>query len=239
MTGSSGKPSASRRLPRRLRRGHPKAVSATASDRIVIVKLEFEIDRGVWASGFTRRHPELVVEALNVMAVSGGNLLGEFDVHGQTGDFTEEIAAFPDVISVERSASAPDVSRYRVMSRMSPVFRLEQRYAVMVRYPAVSQDGVVKLELVGPLSRLRALMRLLHANGSNPRLVSLAPESLHAPQTQLTPTQQTLFRLALGSGYFDVPRRITLTQLARKVSRSKSSVSHLLAVVERKLAESA
>ena len=36
-----------------------------------------------------------------------------------------------------------------------------------------------------------------------------------------------------------MPRGITLTELAEKVSRSKSSVSHTLAIVERKLAETA
>jgi predicted DNA binding protein len=214
-------------------------VRASVPDRIVIVKLEFEIDSGVWTSRFTARHPELVVEALNVMEIAGGNLLGDFDVHGLASDFTEELANFPDVVSVERSASAPDMSRYRVMFHMSPLFKLEQKYAVMARYPASSKGGIAKLELVGPLSRVRSLMRLLRARGSNPRIVSLAPESLHAPPSRLTPTQDTLFREALGSGYFDVPRRITLTQLAKKVSRSKSSVSHLLAVVEQKLARSA
>jgi predicted DNA binding protein len=34
-----------------------------------------------------------------------------------------------------------------------------------------------------------------------------------------------------------VPRRVTLTQLAEKVSRNKSSVSKMLTRVERRLAE--
>jgi predicted DNA binding protein len=53
----------------------------------------------------------------------------------------------------------------------------------------------------------------------------------------LTSIQRALFRQALALGYFEVPRRITLTQLAHKVSRNKSSVSTTLATVERKLAE--
>jgi predicted DNA binding protein len=208
-------------------------------DRIVIVKLEFEIDSSVWASGFTRRHPELVLTALDVMAVTGDQLLAEYDVHGPSIDYTREIAAFPDVIGVERLAVGPGVGRYRIRSRASPMFKAERKYEILVRYPAASQNGVSKLELVGPLSRLRSLLRHLRATGRAPRLVSLAPDSFRSHRLLLTPTQRTLFRQALSAGYFEVPRRITLTQLAQKVSRSKSSVSQLLAVVEQKLAKSA
>jgi hypothetical protein len=239
MKGASGKAPAGRRGPPRTRRDQPKLARDAAPNRIVIVKLEFETDSRVWTSGFTRRHPELVVEALNVMAIGRGNLVGEFDVHGERGDHSKDFAAFPDVISVDRLASAHGVGRYRIMSRMSPLYKFEQKYAILVRFPATSQDGVSKLELVGPHSRIRSLMSDLRATGGNPRLVSLAPESLHGHRLRLTPIQQTLFRQALGFGYLDVPRRITLTQLAKKVFRSKSSVSHLLAVVEQKLAKSA
>ncbi len=55
----------------------------------------------------------------------------------------------------------------------------------------------------------------------------------------MTAVQRAMFRQALERGYFDVPRRITLTQLARELSRSKSTVSMTLATVERKLAEAA
>jgi predicted DNA binding protein len=43
----------------------------------------------------------------------------------------------------------------------------------------------------------------------------------------------------MAAGYFAVPRRITLTGLANKLGKSKSSLSEMLANIEKKLLESA
>ena len=43
----------------------------------------------------------------------------------------------------------------------------------------------------------------------------------------------------MAAGYFAVPRGITLTDLARRLDRSKSAVSEAIAIIERKLLESA
>jgi predicted DNA binding protein len=55
----------------------------------------------------------------------------------------------------------------------------------------------------------------------------------------LTEAQQQLLTEAMAAGYFAVPRGITLTDLARRLNRSKSSLSEAIAVIERKLLESA
>jgi predicted DNA binding protein len=43
----------------------------------------------------------------------------------------------------------------------------------------------------------------------------------------------------MAAGYFAVPRGITLTDLARQIGRSKSAVSEAIAIIERKLLETA
>ncbi|HTT25710.1 MAG TPA: helix-turn-helix domain-containing protein, partial [Thermoplasmata archaeon] len=51
----------------------------------------------------------------------------------------------------------------------------------------------------------------------------------------LTPSQRTLLLQAVAAGYFDVPRRTSLTRLASRLAKSKSTVSEMLAIVEHKL----
>jgi len=43
----------------------------------------------------------------------------------------------------------------------------------------------------------------------------------------------------MAAGYFAVPRGITLTALARRLHRSKSSISESLALIEKQLLETA
>jgi hypothetical protein len=237
MTAQSSRPGRIRKGPREIFRPSLSRPSSAASDRVAIMKREFTIDPRVWVAGFTMRHPGLVVRALNIMAVAGGDLIGEFEVYGQEEDWTREIGAFPDVVEVERLARAGLLGRYRVRLRASPLFKLEMNLEVVVRLPTASKNGVASVELIARVSRLRALMRSLRDTGREPRLNSLAADAFPPLDRVLTPAQSAIFRTAHLLGYFDVPRRITLTQLAEKVSRSKSSVSEILAVAERKLVE--
>ncbi len=209
----------------------------------MVMKLEFRIESRVWLSRFTRRHPELVVQALSLMAAPNDTVLAEYDIIGPPQDWTKEIASFPDVVDVERLGVLPDLGRYRVRYLATQVFALHRKFELLIRYPASAQDGTGTNLLVGRRSHLRRLVSALRRAGNTPRLLSLDRYSLRSTSeprvVTLTPIQRALFRQALATGYFDVPRGITLTQLAEKVSRSKSSVSHTLAIVERKLAETA
>jgi len=209
----------------------------------MVMNLEFQIDPQVWLSKFTRRHPELVVQALSLMPAPGGTILAEYDVLGPPQDWTKEIASFRDVVDVERLGVLPDLGRSRARYQATRVFALHQKLELLIRYPASAKSGIGTNRLVGRLSHLRRLVSALRAAGSVPRLLSLDRYALRSGRepraVTLTPIQRALFRQALYSGYFEVPRRITLTRLAEKVLRSKSSVSHTLAIVERKLAETA
>ena len=51
----------------------------------------------------------------------------------------------------------------------------------------------------------------------------------------LTSRQRSIVEIALGEGYFDYPRRITLRQLAKKVGVSPSTISEVLRRAEKKI----
>jgi predicted DNA binding protein len=201
------------------------------------MKLEVKVPQKDWVGEFTRRHPDLVVVNVNLMAVAGGDLLGEYEIYGPPVDWTNELAGSRDVVQVEGLNLGPHLGRYRVRSRKSVLFDLATELEVIARYPRSIKNGLLECEVIALLSQLRRAMERFTEVGCEPHLVSLRRDSLRSVQLSLTPIQRALFRQALALGYFEVPRRITLTQLADKVSRNKSSVSTTLATVERKLAE--
>jgi HTH DNA binding domain len=201
------------------------------------MKLEAKIPNKSWLGSFSRHHPELVLECINLVTLPGGDSLGEYEIFGSPKDWTSEIARSPDVVEVENLEILPGVGRYRVRFREVIVAALATQLEIIVRYPRTVRHGILEVELIARLPQMRRLVRALREAGNEPRLVSLRRDSLRSVPLLLTPVQRTLFRQALASGYFEVPRRITLTGLAKVVSRDKSSVSRTLATVERKLAE--
>jgi predicted DNA binding protein len=201
------------------------------------MKLEVKVPQKDWVGEFTRRHPELIVVSLNVMVITGGDLLGEYEIYGPPLDWTNELARSPDVVEVESLNVGPDLGRYRIRSRKTVLLDLATKLELIARYPRTIKNGILECEIIAPLSQMRQLIEAGANSGIEPRVVSLRRDSLRFARPNLTPVQGALFRHALALGCFDVPRRITLTRLAERVSRTKSSVSETLAVVERKLAE--
>jgi predicted DNA binding protein len=203
------------------------------------MKLELRIPPKIWYGEFTRKHPELVVEQTNTMSVGSNDTLGEYEIYGPPVDWTNEIAASSGVIEVESLDARPAYGRYQVRYRRSSLLALQTKFEVLARYPRTAKNGILECELIARRSHMRRAVEALAKAGNEPRLISLHRDSLRSVRLTLTPVQSALLRQALVLGYFEVPRGITLTQLAKKVSRSKSSVSRTLAVVERKLVETA
>jgi predicted DNA binding protein len=235
MTPRSDRPG--RREPERGTRTGSGPPPAGSSDRLAIMKLAVQMPQRDWLGYFTRRHPELVLESVNLSSVSHHQFLGEIVIHGPPRDWTREIAASPNVLGVENLGGSLDHGRYRVRFAYTVVHALAAKLGIVVRYPRVIANGILTVETVARLSQVRRLMAALARAGNEPRLISLRRNPFRSESLLLTPVQRALFRQALVLGYFDVPRRITLTELAAKVSRSKSSVSLTLATVERKIAE--
>jgi hypothetical protein len=211
----------------------------TDTDRLAIVKIELDLRQSSWVAGFSRKHPDLLLEIHSALRLRGNQILTDIEVFGPPKDWGPEISALPGVAEVSRLAVPPEFGRYRVLYRLSSVQALVAQFEVLLQYPLTIQNGVCSAEVVDRLSRIRRLVAALRASGYDARLVSLRQESLRSRRPNLTRVQREVFNQAVASGYFHVPRQITLTQLAERLSRSKSSVSETLAVVERKLAEAA
>ena len=237
-----------RSLPRGVRfRAVPRSggkarsiLPSSESDRLVIARLEFEVPHDVCLYGFTKAHPEIRVKVLNTAPLPGGLTLGEYDLVGSAGeDVRTELRAYPDVVSVERFTEIGEPDRYQVTLRPPSYLQIASHLRVLLRYPRTVQGGIFRCETVAHVSQVRELLAELRKVSPRVRLVSLRSDRLESVHPLFTPVQRNLFRRAVGSGYYDVPRKVTLETLARKVSRSKSSVSEILATVEKKLVEAA
>ena len=224
----------------RIERHSPEVLQLESrDDRVVVVSVEDQVPEDVWVGVFTRDRPELLVEFRSLLAVRRRRSLTDIDIQGPAVDWTKEIAGFPDVVEVHLLGLSPMAGRYRVLFREAPLVATLIKLEIIVQYPATVQRGVIRFEAIDRASRIRQLVAKLRASGRDARLVSVREESLLSRRPILTPVQRALFRRALASGYFAVPRRISLTRLAAEISKSKSTVSRTLAIVEQKLLEAA
>jgi hypothetical protein len=205
-----------------------------------LASLRIHTPTSIWTGAFSSRHPEVRLEVLNRHDVSRDLSVSDYWISGTPpGVWAKEIAGFQDVLKVDGLAGVGDGCLYRVTYRNPGVVYLYRRLRVPPQFPLRIQAGRMEWEVVARHGEFKAI--LAYAKEVDPELevVSIRRRPLRSHLPLLTAAQEDLLSRAMAAGYFAVPRRISLTDLARQLGRSKSSVSESVALIEKKLLESA
>lgn len=97
-----------------------------------------------------------------------------------------------------------------------------------VRLALLRSDGSAALSVTGPRSDVRDLLAALESGSSNVEVTDVRIPSESSPDTLLTSEQHRAIGTAFEDGYFDVPRRVRLADLAERLGTSTSALSETL-----------
>jgi len=214
------------------------ATGSPASDRLFLATLRIRIPGSIWTGPFSIAHPHVRIEALNRTEVEPGQSVSDYWISGAPpGVWAREIAAFPDVIKVDSLTEVGTGCLYRITYRNPPIVSLYQKMRLPIQFPLRIQAGYIAWEVVARRGDFQEILAKARSTDPNLVIVSIRRRPLRSHLPLLTEAQHALLSRAMAAGYFAVPRGITLTELARKLDRSKSSISESLALIEKKLFE--
>lgn len=97
-----------------------------------------------------------------------------------------------------------------------------------VRLALLRADGSAALSVTGARSDVRKLLDSLETGSSNVEVTDVRIPSQGDPDTLLTTEQHRAIGTAFEEGYFDVPRRVRLADLAERLGTSTSALSETL-----------
>lgn len=203
------------------------------------MRLRLELPRTIPIAAFSLAHPELILSFIAGRPSPEGLVLADLDLFGREHQaLSEEIAGLPGTVSLSRLGSLDQRTRLQIAFREPSFLSLLDTLRLFLRFPAVLKDGEFTFETAARVSRLRMLVAGLRSSVPTVEVLRFGAEPMRTSPPTLSQRQYVLLHQALSAGYFDVPRRVSLTQLARKLGRSKSTISRALAVIEKELAES-
>ena len=212
-----------------------------AGNRLILATLRIRIQtKGLWTGPFSRAHPDLTMEALNRSDLTEHVSVSDYWISGgPPGVWAREITGYSDVRKVETLAEVGGGCLYRITYTSPPIVYVYRMLGIPMQFPLRIQAGFLTWEVVARRSELEAVLE--HARNVAPdfQVVSIRDRPLRSHLPMLTDAQQQLLSQAMAAGYFAVPRGITLTDLARRLGRSKSGISEAIAIIEKKLLESA
>ncbi len=187
---------------------------------------------------FSSLHPTVRLEVLDRLELRQGVVLFELRLSSdRPAGWTETLAQLPHVRSVELLSAGPRTSTYRIVYDGPTFLPVAKRLRLMRQFPFPIQAGVATWTIVGTEPKIRRLIERLRAARIRLDVEALRPGSREALTERFTARQQEVLSEAVRLGYFEVPRRITLTELAAKLRIAASTLSVTLALIEKKLVD--
>jgi len=212
-----------------------------SGDRLLLATLRIGVAKtNLGISRFSLSHPNVQIEIVNRSEVTEHLSVSDYWISGKpAGVWARELANYPDVEKVESLAEVGDGSVYRIKYQNPPIIYLYRKLGLPIQFPLRIQAGYIRWEVAARRSDFDTILHYAKEVDPDFQVVSIRRRPLRSHLPMLTEAQQQLLTQAMAAGYFAVPRGITLTELARRLDRSKSGVSEAIAIIEKKLLESA
>jgi predicted DNA binding protein len=236
--GNSQRDAASSRRSTRRQGGSSRTPRGGSSARpLVEARLRVRIPKGFAWRGFTAAHPELVVEANNRYTSDPHHVVVEVQIRGgEEHDWAPELRATTNIVSVHDLPRIGRPNAYRVTWE-APVYytALLNRFDLIGAVPFVLSGEYVSLSVAMAKNRLQSFVGELRRRGFELEITEMRPFRARVAGGGLTPKQRVRFQTAVETGFFDVPRRVTLDELARRYSVRKSAFAESLALARQKI----
>lgn len=189
-------------------------------------KLAIRMPEGAWIARLSREHPEANFRVLAAMPVEdGGTGLVELTAE-EPEAIVAQMEAFDGIDSVDWRESTGETALVQFHTSQ-PFLLLSAREAGLpLRPPIDIADGIASVWATGSPERLSTFADQLEAFGMSFEVERVTPEV--DPASLLTERQRDVVAEAVARGYYDTPRRCTLTELAEALGIAQSTASETL-----------
>ncbi|MHC1591922.1 MAG: helix-turn-helix domain-containing protein [Candidatus Helarchaeales archaeon] len=195
-------------------------------------ELEIKIPDDVWLNVLSIKYPETIFEIQTILPTENfiGNALIRI-INPNAEQIIKDIKKHPSLVKLDVYSKGPDSYLINVKTKDPYLLVSLIKSEVLLEYPIRVQNGWTTWKVISDRSRISILLDKLKERSVEFRLKQI---SQYKDKVSLTRRQMEVLDLALKLGYYDIPRKITLTELAKKLKMSKSSLSELLRRITRK-----
>lgn len=198
----------------------------------------------IWLASICKAYPSIKIEIQSFLPgnlTAGKDLVGNalMNLHDARIDAVlTDIRAHPSLVELFVLAQDAQEALVNVKTHDSWLLTSLIEAEVVLRFPVrVSWDGkhaVGTWTITGMRNRVDRLITLLEEKHVQVELKSIQKIPSNQVQGTLTPRQAEILKVALTLGYFEFPRKITLTELARRVGVAKSTLSEIVRRISQK-----
>lgn len=190
------------------------------------VRLAVTLPESIWVAAATTAHPTTSIAALAALAREDAGF-GIARVYGdQVDEMLDTIAAHESVLELEVIHTSNGEALIEFVTDQPMLVVTAQQSGIPIEFPVTITDGTAELDITGSRDRLNQLLDQLHGLGLEFDVKYV--REYQDPSNLLSDRQQEVVLAAVERGYYDSPRRCTLTDLAEELEIAKSTCSDIL-----------
>lgn len=189
-----------------------------------------DVPSSAWCRSLSAGHPDLRIRIRTIFPTGGGRMVEVLELGAPDWRASlATLAATPGIEGIEIIEEGPAHGVVRMNVPLCPLAAAAAATGVVPEMPIEVVDGRERVRVRADAARVRGFLAQLGTE-AHPEVVGAGTRDSADP---LTPRQREILQIAVREGYYDYPRRITLTDLAKRIGVAKSTLSESLMLIER------
>ena len=193
-----------------------------------ILRIEVRLPDGHWAGEATRDNPSSILQIIETMPLSKGRGTAQISTDELLLDQLENLSGIESVNLLGENKATVTIA-----SGGGGFIKALRVVGVVPRTPFEVIDGWADWTIQCSSNQVKQLIEQIKIDEIPMRLKSTRSNT----EKLLTTRQSQIFELAKRKGYWNIPREISITQLAELTGSSKSTISVMLHAIESKIVD--
>ncbi|HUW91000.1 MAG TPA: helix-turn-helix domain-containing protein [Candidatus Nanopelagicaceae bacterium] len=209
------------------------------STKSSLARIKIKFPDQLWISEIFKKFHDVRMEIEYFLPYDFENSIGNSIIeifHYNIDLIIEEVKNHKSVI--EFSILEKDENRVKFNVKTKDPFLLYAiiKFGVLINFPVRVRDGYAFWRLVSSRESIDKLLTLFDQKGFDYSLLRIgtSPYNIDDDKNKLTLDESTILNKSISLGFFEIPRKISLEELANVLGKSKSSLSVTLRKIIKK-----
>ena len=209
------------------------------SSKPSLARIKIKFPEQIWISEIFKNYPDIKMEISHFLPYdleeSIGNSLIEI-LHYDIGSIIEEISKHPSVFELSVLEKEENKVKFNVKTKDPYLLYAIIKCGVLVNFPVRVEEGYAYWRLISSRDRIDQLLTLFEEKNINFELlrIGLSPYKIEGDESKLSFDESNILDKAISLGFFEIPRKISLEELANELGKSKSALSVMLRKIIKK-----
>ncbi len=210
-----------------------------ASSKPSLARIKIKFPDEIWISEIFKNYPDIKMEISHFLPYdlekSIGNSVIEI-LHYKIDSVVEEIRAHPSVFEFNIIEKEENRVKFNIKTKDPYLLYAIIKCGVLVDFPVRVEDGFAYWRLISSRDRIDQLLTLFEEKNIKFELlrIGISPYNIEDDKYKLTLDESNILDKAISSGFFEIPRKISLEELANELGKSKSALSVMLRKIIKK-----